>query len=182
MPCSAVDRQAQTGAVALLGTGSRREPGLEWKGNQVRGRLQSIRSEDGYTLIEILVVILIIGALAAIAIPSFLNQTGKATDASAKELAHSAQIAVESYATDHSGSYSGLQLSALPGYDATIQISNSGSGAYVQSATGSSSGYALTTTSANNNETFTITRNNGQITRSCTPATGVHGGCSNGNW
>ena len=148
----------------------------------MRGRLQGIGSEDGFTLIELLVVILIIGVLAAIAIPSFLNQTSKAIDASAKELAHSAQVAVESYATDHSGSYSGLAASALPGYDATIQTSSSSGSAWVQTATGNSSGYSLTTVSVNGNESFTIARNNGQITRSCTPATGVHGGCSNGNW
>jgi len=148
----------------------------------VRARLQSSSGEDGYTLIEILVVILIIGVLAAIAIPSFLNQTGKATDAAAKELAHSAQIAAETYATDHSGSYSGLTVSMLPQYDSTIQT-GPGNGAWVQSVGNpTANGYAVTTVSASGNETFTITRSNGSISRSCTPATGLHGGCSGGSW
>ena len=71
------------------------------------------QDEKGFTLIELLVVILIIGILAAIAIPSFLNQKTKANDASAKELARTAQTAAETYATDHNGALHGHDAAAL---------------------------------------------------------------------
>src|SRR3984957_15210922 len=99
---------------------------------------QRSESERGFTLIELLVVILIIGILAAIAIPSFLNQKSKASDAAAKELAHSKQVATETYATDNSGSYAGLSLQILNQYEGTIQTSSGNGNAYAtQPTTGS---------------------------------------------
>src|ERR1039457_6174633 len=86
---------------------ARRSHRTKWRGARMTKRISAAgRAEDGFTVIELLVVVLIIGILAAVALPSFLNQKNKAIDASAKELAHSAQIAAETYATDHNGSYS----------------------------------------------------------------------------
>ncbi len=48
---------------------------------------------------------LILGILAAIALPAFFNQKAKAGDAKAKEYVHSAQVAMETYSTDNNGSY-----------------------------------------------------------------------------
>jgi type IV pilus assembly protein PilA len=139
------------------------------------------RAEDGFTVIELLVVVLIIGILAAVALPSFLNQKNKAIDASAKELAHSAQIAAETYATDHNGSYSGLTAAGLTQYDSTIGTS-SANGPYVVAVTATVTGYTVTTATATGNEQFNIRRSGGLTTRSCSPSSGIQGGCTNGSW
>src|SRR5271156_3483899 len=92
---------------------------------------QNVSGEGGFTLIELLVVILIIGILAAIAIPSFLSQKSKATDSSAKELARTAETTMETYATDHSGSYVGATPAILHEYEPTIQTVTGNNNAYL---------------------------------------------------
>ncbi|HEX3909532.1 MAG TPA: type II secretion system protein [Solirubrobacteraceae bacterium] len=131
--------------------------------------------EGGFTLIELLVVILIIGILAAIAIPSFLNQKGKANDASAKELARTAQTTAETYATENSGSYVGLGTAKLNELEKTIPIASSSNNAWISAASGTATGYVVTATAPSTGDTFTITNAAGVVTRSCS---GTGGGCN----
>jgi type IV pilus assembly protein PilA len=81
-------------------------------------------SESGFTLVELLVVMLILGILAAIAIPSFFNQRDKARDADAKATAKSAQTAIETYATENNGSYADASAERLNEIEETIPVAD----------------------------------------------------------
>ncbi len=137
------------------------------------------KRDEGFSLIELLVVILIIGVLAAIAIPAFAGQKGKASDAQAKELARTAETTAETIAIDNNGEYTKVSAAELNKYEPSIRILQSSSVAYLSATTAARSEYSVTAKSTNGDE-FKIAKSaTGEITRRCTsPITKT--GCAGG--
>lgn len=141
-----------------------------------------VQDEKGFTLIELLVVILIIAILAAVAIPTFLNQRGKAYDSNAQTMVKNMQTAEETYSTNNNGTYTS-NLSDLTAIDPSI-TSNAGVNPSAVSANGTN-GYTVAATATQTGDVFTITENNGQESLTCSAGSGGGhpGACpSSGTW
>src|SRR5258708_40185987 len=64
-----------------------------------------LRTQKGFTLIELMIVVVIIGILAAIAIPNFIAMQNRAKEGSTKANMHTLQLAAEDYAVQNDGAY-----------------------------------------------------------------------------
>ena len=64
------------------------------------------RNQKGFTLIELMIVVVIIGILAAIAIPNFIAMQNRAKEGSTKANMHTLQLAAEDYGVTYDGVYS----------------------------------------------------------------------------
>jgi type IV pilus assembly protein PilA len=107
-------------------------------------RRRLAREESGFTLVELLVVLVIIGILLAVAVPSYLGFKDRAKQGAAQANVRTAVPAVEAYFAD-TGHYSNMALTTgdapdtggLTGIDAgvTVTVVSAGASTYCISDT-----------------------------------------------
>jgi prepilin-type N-terminal cleavage/methylation domain-containing protein len=128
-----------------------------------------LRRDDGFTLVELLVVVLIIGVLAAIGLAVMLNQREKAQDSVAKSAASTAGKAMLVYGSEH-GDFSGAAPADL------LRIERSLTNATGLDVDSTASTFTVTVESvADPGASFSVERRaTGELVRTCAlPGTGA---------
>jgi type IV pilus assembly protein PilA len=133
-----------------------------------------LRGDAGFSLVELLVVLIIIGLLAAVAIAAFLNQQEKGRGVSAKSAAREAMTAMETYSVQNGG-YNDADEAALFQLQPDLQNAN------LTVVSADTNEYELETrTNSSPQVTFNVRRNDdGMVERTCAP---VAPSCPSGDW
>lgn len=80
------------------------------------------KRENGFTLVELMIVMLIIGVLTAVAIPSFVSSLRAAREAALREDLHIMRDAIDSYTMDKNKAPQSLDDLVQSGYLKTIPV------------------------------------------------------------
>jgi type IV pilus assembly protein PilA len=122
-----------------------------------------LRADEGLTLVELLVVILIAGILVAVALPSLLGQRSKAQDANAKASVATAAKAATAYGTGQRG-FASVTRAHLVAIEKSLETARN------LTVEGTSATFEVTVQSAAGT-TYSIARAaDGELTRDCAPA------------
>ncbi len=85
-------------------------------------------TSDGFTLVEVLIVVAILGILAAVIIPEYTGYAQKAKESAAKENLQLLRTTIERYAIEHNGVPPGYwdddPTSPAAGFIAVIQLTD----------------------------------------------------------